>query len=76
MKIGLEWPPKRSQNQINILFVFCIHILTPLVISLKLYRCNQSYECWIEKKGIIRVEIWIGLQNVQEILFEVNGLTF
>ena len=76
MRIGLEWPPKQSQNQIKILFVFWIHILTPLVISLKLYRCNQSYECWIEKKSIIGDEIWVGLQNVQEILFEVNGLTF
>ena len=76
MRIGLEWPPKQSQNQINILFAFCIHIVTPLVISLKFFRCDQSYECWIEIKSLIGEEIRSGLQNAQKILFDTHDSTF
>ena len=74
MGVGLEWPPNQSQNQINIWFVFGIQIVTPLVVSWKFYKYNQSYECWIKKKSLIWEQIWVDCQNIQEILFEADGL--
>ena len=54
---------------INIWFVFGIHLLTPMVVSWKFYK-----HVGLRKKSIIWEQIWVGRQNIQEILFEAHGL--
>ena len=39
-----------------------------------LYRCNQTYECWIEKKTIIGEPIRVDKDRVQAFLFQERGL--
>ena len=38
------------------------------------YRCNTSYECWIEKRGIIGEPIRKAKEVVQDILKESTGM--
>ena len=70
---GLTQKPITSSDQHSICILHSYLNVLGWFLKL-LYRCNQSYECWMERKTIIGEHIRIGKANVQTILREERGL--
>ena len=70
---GLTQKPLTTSDQHSICILHSYLNVLKWFLKL-LYRCNQTFESWIEKQTILGEPIRVGKERVQESLFQERGL--